>query len=142
MYDKRAASLEKYELTVNDISRGRGTFICDTSQGEKLLVPFKGTKSRAMFIKKYLDALNESGFGAEKIMLTTEGEALSDDGEEYYLLKDYIKGNECRAQVEEDTLSAMENIARFHKVSDAVALEGSDNPALSYSDKAKKHMNE
>lgn len=142
MYDKRAIALEKYELTVKEITRGRGTFICDTSQGEKVLVPFKGTKTRAMFIKNYLDALNESGFEAEKIILTAEGEALSDDGEEHYLLKDYIKGNECRVLETEDTLMAMEKIAGFHRASETLKLPAADNSVLSYLDKADKHMNE
>lgn len=142
MYDKRAAALEKYELTVKEITRGRGTFICDTSQGEKVLVPFRGTKTRAMFIKNYLDELNEAGFEVEKIMLTAEGEALSEDGEESYLLKDYIKGNECRVQMDEDTIMAMETIASFHRASEKVNQPEAEKNALSYSDKAKKHMNE
>ena len=142
MYEKRAQALEKYELTVKETARGRGTFICDTSQGEKVLVPFKGTKARAMFIKKYLDELNETGFVAERILLTAEGDALSDDGEDTYLLKDYIKGNECRVSVEEDTYKAMEIIGYYHKASETCEAGNENVTYLSCVDKAQKHIKE
>lgn len=143
MYERRAVALEKYECTVKEASKGRGTFIYDTSLGEKVLVPFKGSKARAMFIKEYLDKLNDAGFVTERIMLTKEGEAVaSDDGDEMYILKDYIKGDECKTLVEVDVYSAMECIGSFHKASRACTDLSPDINIISYMDKAKKHMKE
>lgn len=39
MYNQPEVALEKYELTVSRIIKGRGAYICDTGIGQKLLVP-------------------------------------------------------------------------------------------------------
>lgn len=42
MYNQPEVALEKYELTVSRIIKGRGAYICDTGIGQKLLVPYRG----------------------------------------------------------------------------------------------------
>ena len=47
MYNQPEVALEKYELTVSRIIKGRGAYICDTGIGQKLLVPYRGHEQRA-----------------------------------------------------------------------------------------------
>ena len=49
MYNQSEALLEQYDLDIKQITKGRGAYICDTSQGMKLLIPFRGSKERAAF---------------------------------------------------------------------------------------------
>lgn len=46
MYNQPEVALEKYELTVSRIIKGRGAYICDTGIGQKLLVPYRGHEQR------------------------------------------------------------------------------------------------
>ena len=57
MYSQPETILDQYELTVNEITKGRGTYICDTNQGMKILTPFRGSKERAEFLEKILQYL-------------------------------------------------------------------------------------
>ena len=77
MYNQSEAILQQYDLEIKQISRGRGAYICETNEGMKLLTPFRGSKERAMFLRGVLLRLSESGFPAEQICLTKEGEAVA-----------------------------------------------------------------
>ena len=43
MYQQREQLLEKYELTVKEVSKGRGTVIADTDQGRVVLQEYHGS---------------------------------------------------------------------------------------------------
>ena len=91
MYIQPETILEKYDLTVEQVSKGRGTYICNTDQGVKLLVPFRGSPERAEFIRQVLIFLRESGFAAEQIVMTKGlTAAVTDDMGARYILKDMI----------------------------------------------------
>ena len=73
LYNQSEALLEQYDLDIKQITKGRGAYICDTSQGMKLLMPFRGSKERAAFLREVLQYLQEEGVGTEQICLTKEG---------------------------------------------------------------------
>ena len=103
MYNQSEALLEQYDLDIKQITKGRGAYICDTSQGMKLLMPFRGSKERAAFLREVLQYLQEEGVGTEQICLTKEGEAsVEDEYGKRYWLKDMISGSECRTGIEND----------------------------------------
>ena len=79
MYNQSEALLEQYDLDIKQITKGRGAYICDTSQGLKLLIPFRGSKERAAFLREVLQYLQEEGIVAEQVCLTKEGEASVED---------------------------------------------------------------
>ena len=54
MYNQPEVALEKYELTVSRIIKGRGAYICDTGIGQKLLVPYRGHEQRACTLRDTL----------------------------------------------------------------------------------------
>ena len=60
MYNQPEVALEKYELTVSRIIKGRGAYICDTGIGQKLLVPYRGHEQRACTLRDTLHLSRET----------------------------------------------------------------------------------
>lgn len=106
--------LEKYPLQVHRISRGRGMYICQTDQGDKLLLPFYGSKERAHWLASTLDMLYARGIVTERILRTSEGECLvTDVYDTAYICKDMFAGDECRTRNLEDMKAAARALAHF-----------------------------
>lgn len=61
MYNRPEEVLEKYELEVKAVSRGRESYICDTDRGQKLLKEYRGSTSRAEFLMGMLEHLRRQG---------------------------------------------------------------------------------
>lgn len=116
MYNQSEAILQQYDLEIKQISRGRGAYICETNEGTKMLAPFRGSKERAGFLREVLMRLQESGFPAEQISLTKEGEAVATDemGMRFWL-KDMVSGSECSTSREADMIKAITQLAKLHK---------------------------
>lgn len=115
MYSQPEDIMEKYNLDVEQIAKGRGTFICTTSQGVKLLTPFRGSKERAEFLRVYYEYMNANGFVMEQIVPTAEGNALAeDDYGTRYLLKDMFPGSECSTKNCEEMKAAAAALAHYH----------------------------
>ena len=116
MYNQPEAILEQYDLEINQISKGRGAYIVNTNQGMKTLVPFRGSRERALFLGSILDELNANGYPVERITFTKEGEPLAEDetGVRYWL-KTLISGSECQTGRETDMRQAVRQLAFFHE---------------------------
>ena len=116
LYNQSEALLEQSDLDIKQITKGRGEYICDNSQGLKLLIPFRGSKERAAFLREVLQYLQEEGIVAEQVCLTKEGEAsVEDEYGKRYWLKDMISGTECRTGMENDMQQAVALLARIHR---------------------------
>lgn len=115
LYNQPETILEQYDLEIRQITKGRGTYICDSSQGMKLLVPFRGSAERALFLREILSLLKENGHEVEQICLTREGSAVAEDesGMRYWL-KDMITGSECSAGRRMDMAGAVTELAGLH----------------------------
>ena len=50
MYNRPEQVLEQYDLEVRAVSKGRESYICDTTQGQLLLKEYKGSAERAEFL--------------------------------------------------------------------------------------------
>lgn len=57
MNERTTEVLEQYELEVQSKRRGRGAWICETSQGLKLLREYKGTVKRLEFEEQIMNVL-------------------------------------------------------------------------------------
>jgi CotS family spore coat protein len=124
VYNQPEAILEQYDLEIRQIMKGRGAYICDTDQGIKLLVPFRGSAARAESLCQVLLSLREQGFPAEQVCLTREGTAVAeDDSGGRYWLKDRIAGSECSTAREEEMRLAVGQLALFHTAAKAAAPE-------------------
>ncbi len=124
MYNQPEAILDQYDLSINQITKGRGVYICDTDRGMMLLIPFRGSEERAAFLRQILCYFREEGMAVEQIYRTKEEEVLSEDeAGAKYLLKDMFAGSECSSRSREDMKTALGLLARFHRISCACCAE-------------------
>lgn len=73
MYNRPEQVLEQYELEVKSVSKGREGYICDTSQGKKVLKEYRGSAERAEFMYEILTFLRENELLVETVNRTKEG---------------------------------------------------------------------
>ena len=124
MYNQPEIILEQYDLEIKQMTKGRGAYICDTGCGRKLLVPFRGSKERAAFLREILQELDREGFPAEQVYITKNGEAVAED--EYgmrYWLKDLVSGSECSAGSKGDMVNALMRLAELHTLLYSCTIE-------------------
>ena len=128
MYNQTEAILAQYELEIKQITKGRGTYICNTNQGIKVLTSFRGSKDRGMFLKTYMEKLNSQGFGVEQIYLNRVGEAVTVDEVtgERFILKDGVVGTEIVPTLESEVLEAVRVLATYHLAAERIPDEWRD----------------
>ena len=61
MNEKYVEALEQYELEIFSVRKGRGSWICETEDGCKLLKEYRGTVKRLEFEDQVLDQLDTGG---------------------------------------------------------------------------------
>ena len=54
MNEKSLKILEEYDLELFSARRGRGSYICETSLGTKLLADYNGSEKKAAFTSQLL----------------------------------------------------------------------------------------
>lgn len=124
MYNQTEAILSQYDLEIRQMTKGRGFLICETNQGTKLLCPFKGSKEKGDWLKRYLDALKESGYLVETILLNQKGEAVTEDevtGERFWM-KDAFQGTELSTSRLGEIIEAAGELAKYHNTSVQICL--------------------
>lgn len=128
LYNQTEIILEQYEIEVTQFIKGRGAYICDTPQGKKLLVPFRGSKERGRFLKNFLERLNIEGFEAEQILANKEDEAVTEDEAtgDRFLLKDYYEGAEVKTSSLDEMKQAIKSLAHFHTYAQQMAQQMED----------------
>lgn len=122
MYNQTEAILSQYELEIHEVKKGRGSHICQTAQGMKLLVPFRGSNEKAVVLKEMLEQLRNYGFSVEQIVVNREGNVVTRDEVtgESFLLKDYISGVELNVTNKEELRSAISLLALYHRAAERV----------------------
>lgn len=124
MYIQPETIVEQYELSVSQITKGRGTYICKTDEKDMVLVPFRGSNERAEFLKSVMEYLCENGFIVEKIYRTKEGTAVAkDELEGKYILKEMFSGTECNIRNVGDIKEAVTQLALLHVALSQCPLE-------------------
>lgn len=124
MYNQTEAILSQYEMEIHEVTKGRGAFICDTSKGRKLLVPFRGSREKGMLLCRFLAGLEEKSFEAEQIELTQKQEAVSEDEYtgERFILKTYVEGTEISTSRLEEMKEAVRMLAIYHNAAEQIEL--------------------
>lgn len=118
MNEKHIEVLQQYDLEVLSVRRGRGAWICETSQGLMLLKEYKGTVKRLEFEDQVLGYVQDSGCQyVDRYVRNREGALISiaDDGTKY-LVKKWYDDQECNIKDRQEIMSAISQIARLHKV--------------------------
>ena len=125
MYNQTEAILAQYELEIRQITKGRGTYICDTDKGMKLLSPFRGSPNKGAWLRQYLQQVWSMGFEVEQIELNKNGEAVTIDEVtgEGFIIKDKIMGTELSTAHLGEILEVAEVLARYHSVAERICVE-------------------
>lgn len=118
MNERGLRILEQYDFKVISTRRGRGSFICETDQGLKLVTEASGQAGKLQFQNRLLHQLKEKGYErVDCIVENREGKLVSVDKDETaYLVKDWFEGRECDTKNEEDIRGAVRNLARLHRL--------------------------
>lgn len=117
VYNRPEQVLEKYELEVKAVFKGRESYICDTDHGQKLLKEYRGSIERAEFLMGMLEHLKGQGMCVETVTCTKEGLpiAVAED-ETKYILYDAWLGAECDTKKREEMITAVEKLAELHNI--------------------------
>lgn len=117
MNEKSLKVLEQYDIQVNSTRRGRGSYICETNMGKKLLADYTGSEKKLRFVNRVLGTLVQQGYPfADIVMENKEGNLLSYDRDENaYIFKDWYEGRECDTRSMTDIEQAVSSLAYLHK---------------------------
>ena len=134
-------------MEIHEVTKGRGAYICDTSQGMKLLVEFRGSNEKGEFLKEFLSQLNAHGFIVEQISGNKNDAVITEDEGtgERFLLKDYVEGVELNVSNQNEIRSAVKELARLHKAVIRLNLNIPDKirgTGESVVDARKRHLRE
>lgn len=116
MGDRTIGLLEKYDLEVNRTWKGRGSIICETAQGLKVMKKYEGPRERIKLQNYLLNHIKETkSCFVEQIEPNKEGELLTIDTDgSAYVVKTYYQGQECNIRDERDCREAITQLARLH----------------------------
>lgn len=116
MNEKYVEALEQYEMDVISVRKGRGSWICDTKNGCRLLKEYRGTVKRLEFEDEVLGILGASGsLRADRCIRNREGGLLTTTGDgTRYILKDWFMDRECNIKDGFEIRLALSRLALLH----------------------------
>lgn len=117
MYKRENQILEQYPLEITDTRKGRGIIYCISDQDTYLLKEYRGSELRAAFLKEVIAYLQQAGILVDNIIPNTEGLCITLDRDGIrHIVTEYTEGRECDTRNREEILSAVQALARLHKV--------------------------
>lgn len=132
MNDRAVSLLEQYEIEVLRTRKGRGSILCDTSQGSLILKEYTGSEERIQVQDRLLKQITRSGrVLVENIIPTKEGALFVKDHDGVrYVLKTYFEGRECNIYDKGECVEAVRLLARLHGCMELTEEEGKPLPAV------------
>lgn len=140
MNDKAVNVLEQYDMTVNRTFKGRGTIICDTDQGMRVLKEYRGRTEKLELLFQLQGKLKDS-LRTDTLIRTKEGALfVKDIDNSVYILEEQVEGKECSYKNEEDIVKACGAMAKLHlkfmtPQSEKICLM----PVFFYADEMERH---
>ena len=143
MNDKAVNVLEQYDVTINRTFKGRGTIICDTQQGMRVLKEYRGRTEKLELLHQLQGRLNDS-LRTDTLIRNREGALfVKDIDNSIYILEEQIEGKECSYKCEEDIVKAFGAMAKLHLKFMIPASEHTYTmPVFFYADEMEKHTME
>lgn len=141
MNDKSVNLLEKYDITVNRTSKGRGTIVCEAEEGKFVLKEYTGKKEKLELLDKLQNKINPI-IKTDTLVRNKEGELwVQDVDESIYILKQNVDGRECSYKNEEDLNVAFKTMAQIHLTFRDISNSEDDLelPIYYYVDEMEKH---
>lgn len=116
MNDSYMDVLQQYEGETENVRRGRGAWICERSDGIRLLKEYRGTLKRLEFEDAVLKELQDRGIqSVDRYIRNREGELISIAGDgTKYILKNWFLDRECNLKDSREILTCVSWIARMH----------------------------
>ncbi|MGL5434866.1 MAG: phosphotransferase [Lachnospiraceae bacterium] len=117
MNDNYLEVLQHYDGETVDVRRGRGAWVCQRSDGLRLLKEYRGTLKRLEFEESILNELRALGISqVDQYVRNKEGELLTPSGDgTKYILKNWFSERECNLKDGREILFAVSQIARLHR---------------------------
>lgn len=115
MNERAINLLEKYDMTIKSTSKGRGTIICNTDKGIRVMKEYNGRPEKLEFIVRLQERLCDS-LKTDTLIRNKEGELFVKDDIDntVYILANYLDGKECSYKNEDDIVKACSAMARMH----------------------------
>ncbi len=116
MSEKLAEVFEQYDMEILGTKKGRGATILQTSEGVRILEPFRGnvTRLEQEYVLKRL--FREEGCSnLDELIPNRDGLLLTcDKYRQPYVMKAHFEGNECDMRSRSDILRSVAALAQFH----------------------------
>lgn len=124
MYSLTNQLLDQYEMEFGEIQKGRGVYLCSTTEGTVVFKEFSGSPEHAAVMDQIQRILQQQGIVCDRMIPTGEGKILAADADDKtYYARWQLKGRECETRDREDMRKAMGLLGNLHK-----ALKGSQVP--------------
>ncbi len=117
MNDNYQDVMQQYEGETLEVRRGRGAWICERSDGLRLLKEYRGSLKRLEFEETVLGELKRQGIcSVDQYVRNREEELITvaEDGTKY-ILKEWFMSRECNLKDSREILTAVSWIARLHR---------------------------
>lgn len=128
MNDRSVSVLDNYDLEIQNITKGRNAYICETTRGMYILEEYKGALFKLTMLEALLKQLKELGFSnTDMIIRNKDGELSCKDYEgTSFIVKEYQTGRECSVKNKEELLAAIKLLGRLHNAMAQCKLEDFD----------------
>lgn len=114
MNDRTVSVLENYDMEVIRTFKGRGTIVCETRNGFRVLKEYKGNTEKLELLDLLQEKVNEK-VRTDRIVRNKEGELFCRDTDgSIYIVKEQIDGRECNYKSEDEILQAFQIMAKLH----------------------------
>ncbi len=142
MNDRAVNVLENYDMEVIRTFKGRGTIICETNNGYRVLKEYKGSAEKLELLELLQEKVSET-IRTDRLVRNKEGELSCKDGDgTIYIVKEQLDGRECNYKNEEEILQAFRTMARLHKKMCYIGEMAQSLPIYYYVDEMEKHTKE
>lgn len=148
--DKAVNVLDQYDMTINRTFKGRGTIICDTDKGMRVLKEYKGRTQKLELLWLLQGRLGDS-LKTDMLIRNKEGGLYAKDiDNNIYILEEQVEGRECSYRSEEDVMKAFGAMAKLHlkfmtSTTQPCSLNENEPyimPIYFYADEMEKHTTE
>lgn len=142
MNDRAVSVLENYDMEVNRTFKGRGTIICDTGKGLRVLKEYKGNTQKLELLDLLQSRVSET-VRTDRLVRNKEGGLFCKDADgEVYIVKEQLDGRECNYKNEEEILQAFRIMAKLHLAMHDTGEMANVIPIHYYVEEMEKHTKE
>lgn len=144
MSEKLAEVYEQYDMEILATRKGRGATILTTTEGLRILEPFRGSVTRLEqeYVLKQL--FEEAGCrNLDCLIPNRDGRLFTcDKYRQPFVLKKHFEGNECDMHNPSEILRAVKALAQFHIYGKQIVYQFQDAWQNSLREKEKKQVEE